>query len=67
LLHCMIFLNFYCGIKCFLMSSSSHEIEWSAFSPWVMSPELYLLGASQHHDWAFPFILEIRQKLRMFV
>jgi hypothetical protein len=27
LLHCMIFLNFYCGIKCFLMSSSSHEIE----------------------------------------
>ncbi len=27
LLHCMIFLDFYCGIKCFLVSSSSHEIE----------------------------------------
>jgi hypothetical protein len=25
LLHCMIFLDFYCGIK--FMSSSSHEIE----------------------------------------
>jgi hypothetical protein len=27
LLHCTIFLDFSCGIKCFLMSSSSHETE----------------------------------------